>query len=189
MVHEIPAEWLPVRCERKWPSGPIGWDCRACARSVCQEPPISQQLARASSCKVGQKLGEILYPLIHFFLPCLSWLLRSQFSKSRRDLRITLYITMHSPLNVKFGTTVTSANAAQFLSVRATVTVDCTICRQKRHVVPIRSEHKTLLCVGCYFWIFVVWMSGNWSVGTMFNPWKYILFMVKKKAMIFSCTL
>jgi len=46
----------------------------------------------SSSCKVGQKLGETLYPLICFFLPCLSWLLRSQFSKSRRDLWITLYI-------------------------------------------------------------------------------------------------
>ena len=38
MVHEIPAEWLPVRCETNRPSGPIGWDSRACARSVCQEP-------------------------------------------------------------------------------------------------------------------------------------------------------
>ena len=65
--------------------------------SVCEKrwsgAPRSQQLALASSCKVGQKLGEILYPLICFFLPCLSWLLRSQFSKSRRDLWITLYIT------------------------------------------------------------------------------------------------
>ena len=24
MVHEIPAEWLPVRCETNRPSGPIG---------------------------------------------------------------------------------------------------------------------------------------------------------------------
>jgi len=47
----------------------------------------------SSSCKVGQKLGEILYPLICFFLPCLSCLLRSQFSKSRRDLWITLYFS------------------------------------------------------------------------------------------------
>ena len=64
--------------------------------SVCEKrlsgAPRSQQLARASSCKVGQKLGEILYPLICFFLPCLSWLLRSQFSKSRRDVWIILYI-------------------------------------------------------------------------------------------------
>jgi len=66
--------------------------------SVCEKrlsgAPRIQQLARASSCKVGQKLGEILYPLICFFLPCLSWLLRSQFSKSWRDLWITLYIAM-----------------------------------------------------------------------------------------------
>ena len=64
--------------------------------SVCEKrlsgAPRSRNLARASSCKVGQKLGEILYPLICFFLPCLFWLLRSQFSKSRRDLWITLYL-------------------------------------------------------------------------------------------------
>ena len=69
--------------------------------SVCEKSlsgaPRSQQLARASSCKVGQNLGEILYLLICFFLPCLSWLLRSQFSKSRRDFWITLYfIQIHS---------------------------------------------------------------------------------------------
>ena len=64
--------------------------------SVCEKclsgAHRSQQIARASCCKVGQKLGEILYLLICFFLPCLSWLLRSRFSKSRRDLWITLYI-------------------------------------------------------------------------------------------------
>jgi len=38
------------------------------------------------------QLGEILYLLICSFLPCLSWLLRSWFRKSRRDLWITLYI-------------------------------------------------------------------------------------------------
>ena len=38
VVHEIPAEWLPVRCETKRPAGSIGQDCRACARNVCQEP-------------------------------------------------------------------------------------------------------------------------------------------------------
>ena len=38
-----------------------------------------------------KKLGEILYPLICSFLPCLSWLLRSRVRKSRRDLWITLY--------------------------------------------------------------------------------------------------
>ena len=26
MVHEIPAEWLPVRCETNRPSGPMGPD-------------------------------------------------------------------------------------------------------------------------------------------------------------------
>ena len=38
MVHEIPAEWLPVLCETKRPAGAIGRDCRACARNFCQEP-------------------------------------------------------------------------------------------------------------------------------------------------------
>ena len=44
----------------------------------------------SSTCKVGQKLGEILYLLICFFLPCLSWLLRSRVRKSGRNLWITL---------------------------------------------------------------------------------------------------
>ena len=35
---------------------------------------------------VQKKLGEILYLLICSFLPCLSWSLRSQVRKSRRDL-------------------------------------------------------------------------------------------------------
>ena len=42
---------------------------------------------------VQKKLGEILYPLICSFLPCLSWLLRSRVRNSRRDLWITLYST------------------------------------------------------------------------------------------------
>ena len=45
--------------------------------------------AKAPSTK---KVGEILYLLIWSFLPCLSWLLRSRVRKSRRDLRITLYV-------------------------------------------------------------------------------------------------
>jgi len=73
------------------------WAHRLRLSSVCEKrlsgAPGSQQIARASSCKVGQKVGEILYALICFFLPCLSWLLRSQFSKSRRDLWITLYLS------------------------------------------------------------------------------------------------
>ena len=39
-----------------------------------------------------KKLGEILYLLICSFLPCLSLLLRSRVRKSRRELRIILYI-------------------------------------------------------------------------------------------------
>ena len=42
---------------------------------------------------VQKKLGEILYLFICSFLPCLSWLLRSQVRKSQRDLRITLYLS------------------------------------------------------------------------------------------------
>ena len=41
---------------------------------------------------VQKKLGEILYLLICSFLPCLSWLLRSRVRKSRRELRIILYL-------------------------------------------------------------------------------------------------
>ena len=37
VLHEIPAEWLPVGCETNRPAGAIGRNCRACARNVCQE--------------------------------------------------------------------------------------------------------------------------------------------------------
>ena len=62
--------------------------CKACRRNLITglTSAASPRLHISSSCKVGQKLGEILYPMICFFLPCLSWLLRSQFSKSQRDL-------------------------------------------------------------------------------------------------------
>jgi hypothetical protein len=38
VVQEIPAEWLPVRCETKRPTGDIGRDCRARARNFYLEP-------------------------------------------------------------------------------------------------------------------------------------------------------
>jgi len=38
VVHEIPAQWLHVRCKMNRPAKAIGRDCRACARNVCQEP-------------------------------------------------------------------------------------------------------------------------------------------------------
>jgi len=38
VVHEIPAEWLPVRCKMNRLARAIGQDCRACARNICQEP-------------------------------------------------------------------------------------------------------------------------------------------------------
>ena len=69
--------------------------CNACRRNLITgltsaAPP---RVHISSSCKVGQKLGEILYLLICSFLPYLSWLLRSRVPKSRRDLQTTLYTT------------------------------------------------------------------------------------------------
>ena len=68
--------------------------CNACRRNLITglTSAASLRVQISSTCKVGQKLGEILYLLICSFLPCLSWLLRSRVRKSRRDLRITLYI-------------------------------------------------------------------------------------------------
>jgi len=65
----------------------------ACRRNLITglTSAASPRVHISSSCRYGQKPGEILYPLICFFLPCLSWLLRSQFSKYQRDLWITLY--------------------------------------------------------------------------------------------------
>ena len=75
IVHEIPAEWLPVRWNEVAVRSHV-----ACRRNLITglTSAASPRMHISSSCKVGQKLGEILYPLICFFLPCLSWLLRSQ---------------------------------------------------------------------------------------------------------------
>ena len=88
MVHEIPAEWLPVRWNEVAVRSHV-----ACRRNLITglTSAASPRVYISSSCKFGQKLGEILYPLICFFMPCLSCLLRSQFPKSWRDLWITLY--------------------------------------------------------------------------------------------------
>ena len=88
VVHEIPAEWLPVRCETKRPAGAIDRECRACARNVCQEP---SEVNISSTCKVGHKLGVSLPLLTCFPLAWPSWLLYRRGRKSRRDLWITLY--------------------------------------------------------------------------------------------------
>ena len=64
-----------------------------CERHFSSRLPLSGGIwkyAKASSTK--KKLGEILYLLICSFLPCLSCLLRSRVRKSRRDLRINLYM-------------------------------------------------------------------------------------------------
>ena len=84
----IPAEWLPVRCEKNRPSGPMG-------HFSSRLPPSGGTWKYANS-PSAKKLGEILYLLICSFLPCLSWLLRSRVRKSRRDLWITLYVTVAS---------------------------------------------------------------------------------------------
>jgi len=55
-------------------------------------PPSGGTCKYTKAPSTQKKLGEILYLLICFFLPCLSWLLGSRVRKSRRDLWITLYI-------------------------------------------------------------------------------------------------
>ena len=64
-------ERILIHCERHFSSRlpPSGGTCK---------------YTKAPSTK--KKLGEIPYPLICSFLPCLSWLLRSRVRKSRRDL-------------------------------------------------------------------------------------------------------
>ena len=125
MVHEIPAEWLPVRCETNRPSGPMEFMyhsrivlsvggsvwymirnllCTVTIDSVLtnskkqnaflftlnaiflHDYPLAVERGSTPRPLVQQKLGEILYLFICSFLPCLSWLLRSRFRKSRRDL-------------------------------------------------------------------------------------------------------
>jgi hypothetical protein len=97
---------------------------------------------------------------------------------------------MRSALNVKFGTILTSANAAQFLSVTANATVDCTICRQKRHVAPLRSGHKTLTVRRLLFLNFCV--MDEWQLIGRDNVQAMKIHLCSwggKKAMIFSSTL
>jgi hypothetical protein len=59
-------------------------------------PPSGETCKYATAPSTKKKLGEVLCLLICSFLPCLSWLLRSQVRKSRRDLWITLYMTSNS---------------------------------------------------------------------------------------------
>jgi hypothetical protein len=60
VVHEIPAEWLPLRCKMSRLSRAISWDCRVCARNICQALGMSPRVDMLSTCKVGQKLGVSL---------------------------------------------------------------------------------------------------------------------------------
>jgi len=91
VVHEIPAEWLPVRWKTKRPAKAIGWDCRACARNVCQE---HSEVNISSTCKVGQKLGVSLPLLTCSPSAWPSRLLYRRGRKSWRDLWITLYFNL-----------------------------------------------------------------------------------------------
>ena len=77
--------WWGSRCQ----SSSCDTCCNVCRRNLTSA--ASPRVHISSTCKVGQKLGEILYLLICSFLPCVSWLLRSRVRKSRRDLCITLY--------------------------------------------------------------------------------------------------
>jgi hypothetical protein len=63
-----------------------------CPRHVSSRLPPSGETCKYATAPNKKKLGETLCLLICFFLPCLSWLLRSRVRKSRRDLWITLYI-------------------------------------------------------------------------------------------------
>jgi hypothetical protein len=38
VVHEIPAEWLPVHRKMNRSAGTIGQDYQLCVRNICQEP-------------------------------------------------------------------------------------------------------------------------------------------------------
>ena len=81
--------WWRGRCQ----SSSCDTRRNACRRNLITglTSAASPRVHISSTCKVGQKLGEILYLMICSFLPCLSWLLRSRVRKSRRDLWITLY--------------------------------------------------------------------------------------------------
>jgi hypothetical protein len=57
-------------------------------------PPSGETCKYATVPSTKKKLREFLCLLICSFLSCLSWLLRSRVRKSRRDLWITLYISL-----------------------------------------------------------------------------------------------
>jgi hypothetical protein len=91
VVHEIPAQWLPVRCETNRPARAIGQDSGACARNICQVLDMWPKVDISSASKVGQKFGVSLPLLTCSPSAWPSQLLYRRGRKSRRDLRITLY--------------------------------------------------------------------------------------------------
>jgi len=76
--------------------------------------PLAVEPASTPRPLVQKKLGEILYLLIWSFLPRLFWLLRSRVRKSRRDLRITLYIYIY--VCVCDGRTTSSSDSILYIS-------------------------------------------------------------------------
>jgi len=100
MAHEIPVEWLPVRCETKWLSGPIGWDCRACARSVCQEPPRHQGSIYRAAVRLDKNLERFsIHSYASFCRVCLGCC-AVNFWNPGRDLWITLYTHTHAHIYI-----------------------------------------------------------------------------------------
>ena len=89
----------------------------------------------SSTCKVGQKLGEILYLLICSFLPCLSWLLRSRVRKSRKDLWITLYFGAS-----KRGTSVLSKYTAKINVIWTQHKNEVFTVEKKRYSALVKQE-------------------------------------------------
>ena len=88
VVHEILAEWLPVRCETN--------RLTVCGRNLITglTSAASPRVDISSTCKVGQKLGVSLPLLTRSPSAWPSRLLYRRGWKSRRDLWITLYIIL-----------------------------------------------------------------------------------------------
>ena len=111
---------LVTEVQWRWKNMRDCFHCSACRRNLITglTSAASPRVHISSTCKVGQKLGEIFYLLICSFLPCLSWLLRSRVRKSRRDLWITLYTQRHRRITVHWNFTCVLLNHSLFQPVR-----------------------------------------------------------------------
>ena len=86
-----------------------------CERNFSSWLPPSGGTWKYAKAPSSKNLGEILYLFICSFLPCLSWLLRSQVRKSRRDLWITQYFRLKCQINISTAATDTpSPESAYF---------------------------------------------------------------------------